>query len=109
APPVPCILLHRRRLTRRTAGCPSGQRERSVKPPAQPTLVRTQHLPPAGPRRPTPHVRAPARPVGRGLAMSGHVRPAPTAYGHWRNIRGTVAARSWPATPVAAFDLEGRG
>ena len=26
---------------------PSGQRERSVKPPAQPTLVRTQHLPPA--------------------------------------------------------------
>src|SRR6202044_4094785 len=31
---------------RRTAGCPSGQRERSVKPSAQPTLVRTQHLPP---------------------------------------------------------------
>jgi hypothetical protein len=29
-----------------TAGCPSGQRERSVKPSAQPTLVRTQHLPP---------------------------------------------------------------
>ena len=28
------------------AGCPSGQRERSVKPSAQPTLVRTQHLPP---------------------------------------------------------------
>src|SRR3954449_6293135 len=32
---------------RRRAGCPSGQRERSVKPPAQPTLVRTQHPPPA--------------------------------------------------------------
>src|SRR5271165_6963385 len=30
---------------RRPAGCPSGQRERSVKPSAQPTLVRTQHLP----------------------------------------------------------------
>jgi hypothetical protein len=30
---------------RHTAGCPSGQRERSVKPSAQPTLVRTQHLP----------------------------------------------------------------
>ena len=29
----------------RQAGCPSGQRERSVKPSAQPTLVRTQHLP----------------------------------------------------------------
>src|SRR3954464_4535538 len=27
------------------AGCPSGQRERSVKPSAQPTLVRTQHPP----------------------------------------------------------------
>ena len=27
------------------AGCPSGQRERTVNPPAQPTLVRTQHLP----------------------------------------------------------------
>lgn len=28
-----------------TAGCPSGQRERSVKPSAQPTQVRTLHLP----------------------------------------------------------------
>jgi Amidohydrolase family len=28
------------------AGCPSGQRERSVKPSAMPTLVRIQHLPP---------------------------------------------------------------
>jgi hypothetical protein len=35
-----------RRFRRRQAGCPSGQRERSVKPSAQPTLVRTQHLPP---------------------------------------------------------------
>src|SRR5215469_11668436 len=33
---------------RHMAGCPSGQRERSVKPSAQPTLVRTQHLPPQG-------------------------------------------------------------
>src|SRR5208282_4090977 len=33
------------RFWRRQAGCPSGQRERSVKPSAQPTLVRTQHLP----------------------------------------------------------------
>src|SRR5450432_3567296 len=34
------------RLARRhEAGCPSGQRERSVKPSAKPTLVRTQHLP----------------------------------------------------------------
>src|ERR1022692_3187852 len=32
--------------SRREAGCPSGQRERSVKPSAKPTLVRTQHLPP---------------------------------------------------------------
>jgi hypothetical protein len=35
-----------RQALRHTAGCPSGQRERSVKPSAQPTLVRTQHLPP---------------------------------------------------------------
>ena len=35
-----------RRFRRCQAGCPSGQRERSVKPSAQPTLVRTQHLPP---------------------------------------------------------------
>ena len=33
-------------VRRREAGCPSGQRERSVKPSAKPTLVRTQHLPP---------------------------------------------------------------
>ena len=31
---------------RREAGCPSGQRERSVKPSASPTLVRIQDLPP---------------------------------------------------------------
>jgi hypothetical protein len=30
------------------AGCPSGQRERSVKPSAKPSLVRTQHLPHPG-------------------------------------------------------------
>src|ERR1700728_4323666 len=41
------ILLSAAAAVRRcTAGCPSGQRERSVKPSAQPTLVRTQHLPP---------------------------------------------------------------
>src|SRR5271170_4671470 len=40
------ILLSAAAAVRRyTAGCPSGQRERSVKPSAQPTLVRTQHLP----------------------------------------------------------------
>jgi hypothetical protein len=38
----PCDAVRRGRCT---AGCPSGQRERSVKPSAQPTLVRTQHLP----------------------------------------------------------------
>src|SRR5215468_5222556 len=40
------ILQRAVRGGRLTAGCPSGQRERSVKPSAQPTLVRTQHLPP---------------------------------------------------------------
>src|SRR5215469_12032956 len=35
-----------RPVRRRKAGCPSGQRERSVKPSAQPTQVRTLDLPP---------------------------------------------------------------
>ncbi len=34
-----------RLVRRRKAGCPSGQRERSVKPSASPTLVRIQDLP----------------------------------------------------------------
>src|SRR4051812_34856397 len=42
------------------AGCPSGQREQTVNLPASPTLVRTQHLPPARPVR----ARAPARRPG---------------------------------------------
>src|SRR5205823_7144832 len=46
---------------RHTAGCPSGQRERSVKPSAQPTLVRTQHLPPPGKTAP---LAAETRPGG---------------------------------------------
>ena len=41
-----CAILAMPPALRHTAGCPSGQRERSVKPSAQPTLVRTQHLPP---------------------------------------------------------------
>ena len=40
------LFLRCRPAWRYPAGCPSGQRERSVKPSAQPTLVRTQHLPP---------------------------------------------------------------
>src|SRR6202034_2479457 len=42
---MPCLGLFLRCCPARqcTAGCPSGQRERSVKPSAQPTLVRTQH------------------------------------------------------------------
>ena len=43
---------------RHTAGCPSGQRERSVKPSAQPTLVRTQHLPPSAETAPWLRKRA---------------------------------------------------
>src|SRR5579864_9109052 len=52
---------------RHTAGCPSGQRERSVKPSAQPTLVRTQHLPhPAK----TPRWLRKRGPVGRFLLVT---------------------------------------
>ena len=39
-------ILHCAVLGRHQAGCPSGQRERSVKPSASPTLVRIQDLPP---------------------------------------------------------------
>src|SRR5215468_4952414 len=49
---------------RLTAGCPSGQRERSVKPSAQPTLVRTQHLPHKRKQAPDQHV------CGQGLVSS---------------------------------------
>jgi hypothetical protein len=51
---------------RRQAGCPSGQRERSVKPSASPTLVRTQHLPP--PAQTTPDLLV----SGRGLIVPWH-------------------------------------
>src|ERR1022692_3574192 len=62
---------------RHTAGCPSGQRERSVKPSAQPTLVRTQHLPP--PRETAPGLRV----CGQGLILSGSggVRFGTVVYG----------------------------
>src|SRR5690606_4269002 len=39
---------NRQRVSDDTAGCPSGQRERSVKPSAQPTQVQILDLPPAG-------------------------------------------------------------
>jgi hypothetical protein len=52
---------------RQEAGCPSGQRERSVKPSAKPTLVRTQHLPPPAE---TAHDQ---RRRGQGLIMPGAV------------------------------------
>src|SRR5258707_6291042 len=62
---------------RLTAGCPSGQRERSVKPSAQPTLVRTQHLPLPGEIAPDQRIR------GLGLLSfwSGRVRLGPLVCG----------------------------
>src|SRR5215813_223279 len=59
---------------RHTAGCPSGQRERSVKPSAQPTLVRTQHLPP-----PAEMAR-----LLRILALAGRFFPVPACVTLWR-------------------------
>lgn len=44
-PQKSAILLSVAARAEDTAGCPSGQRERSVKPSAQPTQVRTLHLP----------------------------------------------------------------
>src|SRR5439155_24330693 len=54
-----------------TAGCPSGQRERSVKPSAQPTLVRTQHLPP--PAKTAPWLRKHG-PAGRFVLVTPCIR-----------------------------------
>ena len=63
------------------AGCPSGQRERSVKPSAQPTLVRTQHLPPPA------QMARDRRLCGRGLflCMPSACRWFPAIYGYARN------------------------
>src|SRR6266545_1143218 len=60
------------------AGCPSGQRERSVKPSAQPTLVRTQHPPPQPHSSKTPAQR-PRMTTLRGLT---HVQSRPALTSH---------------------------
>src|SRR5689334_1196414 len=109
-PPVPCILLHRRRHDRRTAGCPSGQRERSVKPPAQPTLVRTQHLPPPARQRCPPSSEPLSAPAAGALlcpATSDPHRPPPA-------VRGTFAERRHrplylPAARVRAAPTRAEG
>src|SRR5207245_11761410 len=66
---------------RHTAGCPSGQRERSVKPSAQPTLVRTQHLPPPAKTARWLRKRGPA---GRFLLVTARI----TVY-HDGSMRGS--------------------
>ena len=62
-PQKSAILLSVAARAEDTAGCPSGQRERSVKPSAQPTQVRTLHLPHA--------VSAAQRPSGASSAFQG--------------------------------------
>src|ERR1022692_2854942 len=64
---------------RRTAGCPSGQRERSVKPSAQPTLVRTQHLPPG---------EIPAQASSASLTRFGCMQPGVTGSGRLSLVVG---------------------
>src|SRR5690348_10994440 len=67
---------------RHTAGCPSGQRERSVKPSAQPTLVRTQHLPPPAKTAPWLRKRGPA---GRFLLVTMCISAC-----HYGSMHGSV-------------------
>jgi hypothetical protein len=67
---------------RHTAGCPSGQRERSVKPSAQPTLVRTQHLPP--PAKTARWLRK-RDPAGRFLLVTSCISAC-----HYGSMRGSV-------------------
>jgi hypothetical protein len=71
-----------RQALRHTAGCPSGQRERSVKPSAQPTLVRTQHLPPPAETAPGLRKRGPA---GRFLLVTPCIRVR-----HYGSMHGSV-------------------
>src|SRR5207248_2023416 len=57
---------------------------RSVKPPAQPTLVRTQHLPPPAPRRCPPSSEALSGPPAGAPpcpATSDPHRPPPASHG----------------------------
>src|SRR6266496_923943 len=67
---------------RHMAGCPSGQRERSVKPSAQPTLVRTQHLPPPAKTAPGLRKRSPA---GRSLLVTACISVC-----HYGSMHGSV-------------------
>ena len=65
-----------------TAGCPSGQRERSVKPSAKPTMVRTHHLPPPAKTVRTLRKRGPA---GRFLLVTPCI-----SVGHCGSMYGSV-------------------
>src|SRR5579859_4091804 len=76
------LSLRCRPALRHTAGCPSGQRERSVKPSAQPTLVRTQHLPPPAKTAPGLRKRGPA---GRFLLLTPCIRVC-----HYGSMHGSV-------------------
>src|SRR5215831_18245438 len=72
---------------RHLAGCPSGQRERSVKPSAKPTQVRTLDLP-HQPNTPS----SAETPRGAVAFLSGCVRPKPAVYGWPRRICGEVSS-----------------
>jgi hypothetical protein len=82
------------------AGCPSGQRERSVKPSAKPTLVRTQDLPPPAKTARPLRKRGPA---GRFLLVTPCIRVChrgsmhSSDYGH---IADSVRAK--PAVRITA-------
>src|SRR6266702_147511 len=61
----------------RSAAIPVGREKRSVKPSAQPTMVRIHHLPP-----PAETARGQRKyGCGRQFHLSGHVRPRPALYG----------------------------
>lgn len=92
-----------RRASGVTAGCPSGQRERSVKPSAQPTLVRTQHPPPPHRTAPDQHEHGPGVVLlsfwhRQSDAAEGSPQPPFAGYtrdehrdipaGHWRHEKG---------------------
>src|SRR5215470_17629076 len=94
-----------RPVWRREAGCPSGQRERSVKPSAQPTQVRTLDLPPPAKTardRGILRVRGPSCFVSSSVIVGQQTPLHHAGYGHIADGSGAggavhrTACSSWP-------------
>jgi hypothetical protein len=81
-----------------------GVRAGSVKPPAQATLVRTQHLPPAGPRRPSPPVTALfSPPAGAASCPPGPIATEREGLDGWDRMFGCPPSQLFRRRPESRF------